>query len=104
MGKRLIGHKFLGNLLGNSLIETARNDSYVITIVGYHGNSVYRVVASIPIWVTVTSLAIWQPVGGSHGRLPQHHSCGASTDLGHLPCCERAISTLVLLTEQPLLA
>jgi hypothetical protein len=32
--------------------ETACNDSCVISIVGYHGNSVYRVVASIPIWVS----------------------------------------------------
>jgi hypothetical protein len=48
----------------HSLRETSRNDSCVITIVGYHGNSVYRVVALIPIWVTVTSLAIWQPTGG----------------------------------------
>jgi hypothetical protein len=39
--------------------ETACNDSCVVTIVGYRGNSVYRFVASIPIWVTVTSLAIW---------------------------------------------
>jgi hypothetical protein len=46
----------------NSLIETARKNSCVITIVGYHGNSVYRVVASIPVWATVTSLAIWQHV------------------------------------------
>jgi hypothetical protein len=27
-------------------------NSCVIMIVGYHGNSVYRVVASIPVWVT----------------------------------------------------
>jgi hypothetical protein len=38
------------------------NNSCVTAIIGYHGNSVYRVVASIPVWVTVTSLAIWQPV------------------------------------------
>jgi hypothetical protein len=36
--------------------ETACNDSCVVTIVGYRGNSVYRVVASIPIWVTLTFL------------------------------------------------
>jgi hypothetical protein len=42
----------------NSLTETARNNSCVITIVGYHGNSVYRVVSSIPVWVTVSSLVI----------------------------------------------
>jgi hypothetical protein len=56
---------------GELHVETSRKNSCVITIVGYHGNSVYRGVASIPIWVTVPSLAIWQPVGGSHGRLPQ---------------------------------
>jgi hypothetical protein len=39
-------------------IETARNNSCVITIVGYHGNSVYQVVALIPDWVTVTSAAV----------------------------------------------
>jgi hypothetical protein len=33
-------------------VEAARNDSCVTTIVGYRGNLVYRVVASIPIWVT----------------------------------------------------
>jgi hypothetical protein len=55
----------------NAVIETAHNNSCVITIVDYHGNSVYRVVASIPVWVTVISLTIWQPVGGSHGRLPR---------------------------------
>jgi hypothetical protein len=33
-------------------MEAARNNSCVITIVGYHGNSVYRVVALIPVWVT----------------------------------------------------
>jgi hypothetical protein len=32
-------------------MEASRNDSCVITIVGYHGNSVYRVVASITVWV-----------------------------------------------------
>jgi hypothetical protein len=29
--------------------ETARDNSCVITIVGYHGNSVYRVIALIPV-------------------------------------------------------
>jgi hypothetical protein len=33
-------------------MEAARNNPCVITIVGYHGNPVYRVVASIVIWVT----------------------------------------------------
>jgi hypothetical protein len=33
-------------------MEAARNNSFVITIAGYYGNPVYRVVASIPIWVT----------------------------------------------------
>jgi hypothetical protein len=46
--------------------ETARNDSCVVTIVGYRGNRV----ASLPIWLTVASLAISVPVGGSYGRLP----------------------------------
>jgi hypothetical protein len=36
---------------GELLVEAARNTSCVITIVGYHGDSVYRVVASIPVWV-----------------------------------------------------
>jgi hypothetical protein len=34
------------------LLQGDCNNSCVITIVGYHGNPVYRVVASIPIWVT----------------------------------------------------
>jgi hypothetical protein len=38
--------------LGELYMEAARNNSCVITIVDYHGNSVYRVVASIPVWVT----------------------------------------------------
>jgi hypothetical protein len=42
-------------------MEAARNSSCVITIVGYHGNPVYRVAASIPIWVTCARF---------HGRLP----------------------------------
>jgi hypothetical protein len=45
------------------------------------GNYVYRVVASIPNWVTVTSLAIWQPVRGSHGRIP--HMYTFSLEDGH---------------------
>jgi hypothetical protein len=44
-------------------MEAARNNSCVITIVGYHGNPVYRVVASIPIW------NLWEvPMEGSHRR------------------------------------
>jgi hypothetical protein len=31
---------------------SVRNDSCVTTIVDYRGNLVYRVVASIPLWVT----------------------------------------------------
>jgi hypothetical protein len=38
---------FSGDCQGN-----ARNGSCVITIVGYRGNLVYRVVASIALWVT----------------------------------------------------
>jgi hypothetical protein len=37
---------------GEPNIETAPNNPCAITIVGYHGNYVYRVVASIPEWVT----------------------------------------------------
>jgi hypothetical protein len=37
---------------GELHMEAARNNSCVITIVGYHGNSVYRVIASIPVLVT----------------------------------------------------
>jgi hypothetical protein len=37
---------------GELLIEAARNNSCVITIVDYHGNPIYRVVASMPVWVT----------------------------------------------------
>jgi hypothetical protein len=44
---------------GGPNIETACNNSCVIATVGYHGNSVYQVVASILVWVTVTSVAIW---------------------------------------------
>jgi hypothetical protein len=32
-------------------MEAAHNNPCVITIVGHHGNSVYRVVALIPVWV-----------------------------------------------------
>jgi hypothetical protein len=49
-------------------METARNNPSVITIVGYHGNSVYRAVASIPVWVTVT----WLPKFVICGRFPHH--------------------------------
>jgi hypothetical protein len=51
-------------------MEAARNNSCVITIVGYHDNFVYRVVASIPIWVTVTSLAIWVTCGRFQWKAP----------------------------------
>jgi hypothetical protein len=44
---------------GGPNIETARNNVCVIAIAGYHGNSDYRIVASIPVWVTVASLVIW---------------------------------------------
>jgi hypothetical protein len=37
---------------GELHMEAAHNNSCVITIVGYHGNSVYWGVASILIWVT----------------------------------------------------
>jgi hypothetical protein len=50
--------------------ETARDDSCVVTIVGYSGNSVYRVVAWISIWVTVTSLAIWVTCGRFPWKAP----------------------------------
>jgi hypothetical protein len=43
---------------GEPNIKTTRNNSCVITIVGYHGNSVYQVVTLIPVWVTVTSVPI----------------------------------------------
>jgi hypothetical protein len=51
-------------------VEAARNNSCVVTIVGYHGNYVYRVVASIPIWVTVTSLAILVTCGRFQWKVP----------------------------------
>jgi hypothetical protein len=51
-------------------MEAARNNSCVITSVGYQGNSVYRVVASIPIWVTVTSLVIWVTCGRFPWKAP----------------------------------
>jgi hypothetical protein len=46
---------------GKLNVETARNNScvIVIVIVDYDSNSVYRVLASIPVWVTATLLAIW---------------------------------------------
>jgi hypothetical protein len=50
--------------------NTAGNSTCFVAIVGYHGNSVYRTIAWIPICVIVTSVAIWKPVGVSHGRLP----------------------------------
>jgi hypothetical protein len=74
---------------GELSIETARNNSCAITIVGYHGNPLYRVVASIPIWVTVTSLAIlvtcgrfpWKgsPVFPTCGRFPWEAPTNASS-------------------------
>jgi hypothetical protein len=50
--------------------DTARNSSCIVAIVGYHENSVYRAVVWIRICVTVTSVVIWWPVGGSHRRFP----------------------------------
>jgi hypothetical protein len=54
-------------------MKAAHNNSCVITIVGYHGNSVYRVVASIPIWVTVASLAILVTCGRFPWKAPTSH-------------------------------
>jgi hypothetical protein len=39
--------------------NAVRNNTCFVAIVGYHGNSVYRAVACIPICVSVTSVAIW---------------------------------------------
>jgi hypothetical protein len=39
-------------------VDIARNNSCIVAIVGYHEISVYRAVAWIPVWVTVTSVAI----------------------------------------------
>jgi hypothetical protein len=52
-------------------MEAARNNSYVITIVGYHGNSVYRVVASIPVWGTCGRFPWEAPTVARHPS----HSC-----------------------------
>jgi hypothetical protein len=46
-------------LEADSRENTARNNTCFVAIVGYHGNSVYRAVAWIPICVRVTSVAIW---------------------------------------------
>jgi hypothetical protein len=52
--------------------NTARNNTCLVAIVGYHGNSVYRAVAWIPICVSVTAAAIgnlWEdPTEGCHIR------------------------------------
>jgi hypothetical protein len=40
-------------------VYTASNNSCIAAIIGYHGNSVYRAVAWIPICLTVTSVVIW---------------------------------------------
>jgi hypothetical protein len=61
-------------------MEAARNNSCIIKIVGYHSNSVYRVVASIAIWVTVTSLAIWVTYGRFPWKVPTSPSPPAEID------------------------
>jgi hypothetical protein len=43
--------------------QRARNNSCAITIVGYHGNYAYRVVASIPEWVTCGRFPWKSPTG-----------------------------------------
>jgi hypothetical protein len=46
-------------LEADPIVDTARNNSCIVAIVGYHGNPIYRAVAWIPICVSVTSVAIW---------------------------------------------
>jgi hypothetical protein len=67
---------------GELLVEAARNNFCVIAIVGYHSN-VYRVVASIPIWVTVTSLPIWVTCGRFPWKVP--------TECSRTPGCQATI-------------
>jgi hypothetical protein len=40
-------------------VDTTRNNTWIVAIVGYHGNPVYRTVTWIPICIIVTSVAIW---------------------------------------------
>jgi hypothetical protein len=40
-------------------VDTARNNSCIVAIVGYHGNSVYRAVAWIPICVPIEDSHKW---------------------------------------------
>jgi hypothetical protein len=60
--------------------ETARNDSCV-TIVGYRGNSVYRVVASIPVWVTCGRFPWKAPTACSPYRM--------TSALSHIKFCSK---------------
>jgi hypothetical protein len=40
-------------------MEAVRNNSCVITIVGNHGNSVYRIDASVHVWITC-GMFLWK--------------------------------------------
>jgi hypothetical protein len=46
-------------LVADPSVDTARNHTWIVAIVGYHGIPVYRAVACMSICVSVTSVAIW---------------------------------------------
>jgi hypothetical protein len=56
--------RLLNCLEANPSVNTARNNTCFVVIVGYHGNPVYRAVAWIPICVCVT----WLPKFLTCGR------------------------------------
>jgi hypothetical protein len=48
-------------------VDTARNNTWIVVIAGYHGNPVYRAVAWIPICVSVRFGNLWEdPMEGSY--------------------------------------
>jgi hypothetical protein len=47
-------------------VDTAHNNSCIVAIVGYHGNSIYRAVVWIPIWVTCGRFPWKAPTSALH--------------------------------------
>jgi hypothetical protein len=54
--------------------NTARNNTWIVAIVGYHGKSVFRAVTWIPICVSVTGYRSSYHVRVFHERLPHNNS------------------------------
>jgi hypothetical protein len=61
-------------------VNTARNNTWIVAIVGYHRKLVYRAVAWIPICLSIT----WSPVFPTCGRFPWEAPTISLTGQNHI--------------------